>query len=221
MIRTSFVLALVCSVSLSHAETILKIDLGSAGEDFQLVGTTLSTVNDAGATVGDQDTNINFTGFLGGMTDIPTDTASFSLYDVELSGSAMLAGGIVVQPTTGGSFKLWDDADALLLAGSLNDGTITGVVGPSAATGSFINIDLATVTGGSLAPLLDPNSLSLAISFTSVNDGAGFSVSGSMLEPFDAAATANIAALVPEPSAICLGAFALLGICGFVRGRRE
>ena len=219
MTRTILVLAIATCTTVLHAETILKFDLGSAGYDFELVGTTLSTVDDLGATTaGDQDTNVNFTGFLSGMSDITTDTASFSLSEVQLSGSAITAGGLVIQPTTGGEFKLWDDANTLLLAGLLDNGSITGALGGS-ATGSFINVDLATVSGGTLAPLLDPDSLSLAISFTSVNGGSGFSVSGSTLDPFEAAATGNIAAFVPEPTSFALGLFSLLGLCGFTRRR--
>lgn len=220
MIRTILTLALVsCASSALFAETILKFDLGSAGQDFQLVGDTLSTLSDGDLiTLGDQDTNVNFTGFLGGMTDIATDTASFSLTEVKLDGSALLAGGLVVQPTTGGEFQLHDDTNTLLLSGSLQDGSISGALGPS-ATGSFINIDLASVTGGSLAPLLDPNSLSLAISFTGVNDGSGFAVVDSTLQPFQAAGTANVAASVPEPGSLSLGMLSLGGL--FIARRRR
>lgn len=213
MLRSLSFLAIFCCGLTLHADTIIKFDLGSAGVDFHLAGGTLSTLDDGdGLTLGDQNTNINFTGFLSSITDIPTDIASFSLDGVALSGPAtIVAGASFVQPTSGGEFKLWDDLNQLLLSGTLTDGVVNGALG-LAATGSFFNINLDTFTGGSLATLLDPNSLALAISFTDVNDGLSFSVSNSLLDDFEAAGTANIAAAVPEPNTGILAMLATLAL---------
>ena len=222
MTRSLLVLAMIgMTTSSLYGGTILKFDLGTAGQDFQLQGGALSTVNDGNAaTLGDQDTNVNFTGFVSGLTDIPGNDASFSLSGVQVDGPAsIIGGGLAVQPTTGGVFHLFDDGNILLLSGSVVSGSINGAVG-GAATGSFFNIDSATVTGGLLAPQLDPDSLAIAISFTDVNDGNGFSVDGTTLESFVAAGTGNIAASVPEPSSILL-AFAGLAGFGLMRRRRS
>jgi hypothetical protein len=65
------------------------------------------------------------------------------------------------------------------------------------------------VTGGTLAPYLLADSLSLSISFTNINSGGGFAVGAAAptLNPFTADATLNIAAdsnPIPEPAGILL-----------------
>lgn len=216
---TRTLLLVLCLTTTLHADTILKFNLGTAGEDFRLADGLLTTINDGNVlSIGEQDTNVNFTGILSGMTDIPTEAASFTLSGVQIVDDATVIGGaVVVQSTTGGTLDLWDDSNNLLLSGSLNNGSISGALGP-AATGSFFNLDFATVTGGWLAPLLDPESLSFAISFTDVNHGSGFSVSDTQLAPFEAAGTANISAIVPEPSTTVP---ALLGLMGIMLVRRR
>ena len=196
-------ISLACSVS--SAATILKLDLGSNGSDFELIEETFSTVDDGTASPGQQNTTVVFTSFLDGYPDIPIEAASFSLEDVILNGSATaIPGSVVIQPTQGGTFGVWDDSDELLLAGTFNDGAIVGSTGDS-ATGSFANLSLGTVNDGSLASLVDVNSVALSISFTNVTDGQGFSLSQGHLAPFSAEGTANMSAnQVPEPATIGL-----------------
>ena len=196
-------ISLACSVT--SAATILKLDLGSNGSDFELTEETFTTVDDRTTSPGEQNTAVVFTSFLSGHPDIPFDTASFSLQGVALIGSATtVPGGIVLQSTQGGTFGVWDDSDELLLSGTFDDGVIVGSTGGS-ATGSFANLSLGTVNDGSLAPLIDVNSVALSISFTNITDGQGFSLSQGQLAPFTAEGTANMSAnQVPEPAAIGL-----------------
>ena len=55
------------------AETVIKFELAgmTSGPDIQFDTGTLSTIDDAEAsTIGDQNTNVSYQGFLGGLTDI-------------------------------------------------------------------------------------------------------------------------------------------------------
>jgi hypothetical protein len=68
------------------------------------------------------------------------------------------------------------------------------------------------VTGGSLAPLIDPATLTLSMNLSSINNGAGLKVTPVggpapyTLDAFQADASVNIAAdqAVPEPATIGL-----------------
>jgi hypothetical protein len=214
-IRASIVVLAVAAVvvgsaSVASAGTIIKLDLGSDPiPDVRYDGTTLETMDDGNAgTTGDQNTDADFQDFLNGFPDVLTPTASFNLSGLAPSGPATVLGGIlVVQNFSGGTFELYDPANSLLLSGSLTTSALTGPVGPP-ATGALFTTSIASVTGGQLAPLILPNSLSLSMSFTDINGGAGFSVSGAaapVLNPFTANATLLIAAeQVPEPTMVAL-----------------
>ena len=208
---------------LSHAGTIIKLGLGGdAPADIDFDGTTLRTVD---ATVppdpGDQKTRIDYQDFLSGMTDIVLPDASFSLGDLKAvplgSPEASVFGGfLVIQDFTGGTFELYDTAPGhgLLLSGKLANSTLTGPIGPP-ATGALFTTSFAMVTGGSLAPLIDPATLTLSMNLSSINNGAGLSVTTHggfgagvyyTLDSFQADASVNIAAdqAVPEPATIGL-----------------
>lgn len=206
------------------AETIIKVDMGSTnndGPDVKLVGSVFSTIDDGVApTTGDQNTSVNFVGFLGATPDVLTDVASFSISSVSLVGAPNVLGPVVVQSTAGGNIRLWDSANALLLAATISDGAIVGSLA-GAATGSFANLSLGAITGGSLAGSLDPGVFSISIAMTDVNHGAGMSVANNQLQPFTAGATANIAAeQVPEPTASVLLGLAMAGSCWMRRQGR-
>src|SRR5438034_340997 len=107
----------------SQAATILKLDLGNIGPDVGMTaGGVFGTVSDGNAaTVGDQNTAVEFTGFLDpGHPDVTTPTASFSLIGLTEIGPATVVGGTVVQSFIGGTFSVFDPSNILLLSGTLN-----------------------------------------------------------------------------------------------------
>jgi hypothetical protein len=196
--------------ALTQAETILKLNLGAdSTADIEFDGTDLSTISDGiGATTGDQNTTVDFLGFLGVVVPNPMSDASFTLSDVAVSGPATVLGGsIVSQSFLGGDFFLYDDLNALLLSGTLDESELFGPLGGS-ATGALFTTTLGSVSGGSLAGLIDLNSISLSISMTAINGSTGFSVTGDALDSFSTDVTLNIAAQpreIPEPAAATLG----------------
>ena len=226
--RPLAVLAAVCLMagvlltSSVSAETVIKFDLaGSAGPDVQYSSSSLSTIAD-GLGVGDKSTDVEYFGFLKDLPAI-TSGASLTLSGVSADGAATVIGGVVVQQaTTGGTFSLYDDMDALLLSGNLGSGLITGFTGPSASpTGSFLSVGPVNFTGGSLFPLLHPSTGAVSLSFSQVKTGTtnGMQVSGSTLLDFTAVANGAIdASAVPEPSVLGMAA---LGAVAMIRRRRR
>src|SRR6266550_631261 len=73
-----------------HASTILKLNLGSVGPDVSMTaGGILGTVSDGNAgTIGDQNTNVEYTSFLEPIPDISTSIASFTLSNLAAAGPA-------------------------------------------------------------------------------------------------------------------------------------
>jgi len=224
-------LALCASLGLSAAngETVLKLSLGSTGSDLEMVSIGpdffIRTSSDSiGGTTGDQNTAIDYTGFLSSETDVGTNTASFSLAGLKRTGAPNILGAsVVVQDFTGGTFDLYSPTNGLLLHGDLTESTLTGVLGGS-GTGSIFSTKVGNFTGGSLAPSLISNSLDISMALTNVNSGNGFVVSGGpfTLQPFTSDASVSISAdeaIIPEPASI---AIALLGTLGFsfIRRRR-
>ena len=141
----------------STAGTIIKLSLSSAPADIAFSGVTLSTVDSTVApTPGDQNTAIDYQGFLSGETDVVLPDASFSMSGLQAtpigSPTASVFGGfLVIQDFTGGTFELYDTAPghALLLSGQLANSTLTGPIGPP-ATGALFTTSFALVTGLSL-----------------------------------------------------------------------
>jgi hypothetical protein len=204
--------ALVCvAVSFSQAATIIKLNLGGVGPDVGMgPGGNLSTIDQTGGPppTGDQLTAIEYTGFLNFIPDVNTNTASFSLNGLNAVGPANVFGTLVIQNFAGGQFSLYDQADSLLLQGPMGPSALSGVLGPP-GTGALFTTSLTTVTGGSLAGLIAPGSVSLSMNMTNVNSGLGFGVTGSglqaVLNQFQADASISIAAdAVPEPTTLVL-----------------
>jgi hypothetical protein len=209
VIRGIAICALFAVAASSHAATIIKLNLGSVGPDVSMTGLgVFGTVSDGiAATTGDQNTDVEFTGFLDGpFPDITTTNASFTLSGLSAVGPASVFGTLVIQPFLGGTFNLYDTANVLLLSGPLTTSTLTGVIGPP-GTAALFTTTLGTATGGTLLPLIAPGSVSLSLNMTNVNGGAGLSVGAvaPLLNPFSADASVNIAANpIPEPAALVL-----------------
>ena len=216
-VRATVVAALILlPLQAASAGTILKLSLGAVGPDLEFSGGVLSTSDDGDAgTTGEQNTAVDFSDFLSGMTDIVLPDASYTLNGVTASGPAsVLFGVVVIQPLSGGDFQLWDDTNALLLDVDLGDTALSGPLGPS-ATGAVFSITNGSVVGGSLAPLIIGNSVSVSISMTNISSGGIDGLSVSPLAPpvaglgtlndFTADATKAIAGeRVPEPASAML-----------------
>jgi len=201
----------------ARASTIIKLTLGGTGPDVAMNAShVFATVDQTGgpSPTGDQLTAIDYTSFLSFIPDVNTPIASFSVAGVTAVGAATpLGGGIVAQNFSGGTYNLYDPADTLLLSGNLSNTFLTGGV-----TGSLITVTPSTVTGGTLAPLLVANSLTVSFAFTNINGGAGLTIgTDSQVAPFTADAVVTIAAdPVPEPAS-----FAALAMLGMALVRRR
>jgi hypothetical protein len=224
-----FALAILVFTASTQAGTIIKLSLGSdASADVEFSGGSsgvFGTVDDGnGATTGDQSTAIEFGDFLdGSQPDVMTTTASFTLDNLTASGAPSTFGPLVIQNFTGGTLSLYNPANVLLLSGTLANSALTGPIGPP-ATGALFTTSFATVTGGALQNNIVANSLTVSMSFSDINGGAGFSVGGgpsAVLNSFQADATLNIAAQqIPEPVAAMLIAVASAGLVAFTSRQR-
>jgi hypothetical protein len=214
----------------AKAGSIIKLSLGGdSPPDVQYSAGIFSTVDDSdGSTSGQQNTAVDFLDFLSGFPDITTPTASYTLSGVTAAGPADISiPGLAIQGFTGGNFFLYDPSNALLLSGALGTSSLAGTVGQP-ATGALFTTSVANVTGGSLAPLIKTNSLSLSISMTDVDSGLfgpGLQVffppgPGTQLRPFVADVTQTIAGdKIPEPSTAILAALAGVLISAHSRRR--
>lgn len=220
-------LLLALQAQISSAGTVIKLDLANdSSTDVALSSNTLRTVDDGiGATTGDQNTSVIFLDALAAEENILF--GSFTLDGVNLFGTPfVINNSVVMQPTQGGHFKIYNQNNVLILSGSLTDGTISGPLGANnAATGGFLTTTLGSFDGGTLLGKLAINSASLAFSLTNVNEGNGFNIVGegndARLGSFTAHATANLGArAVPEPSTTVLAILGLCGIVGQFRRRR-
>lgn len=235
--RSLFVAASISLFSLSATAEPIKIDLkGStlSGPDIELVSGVLSTRDDGDLTSpGDQATRLIFGGDALFAEDLVTgEFGSFSLEGVSLVGTPFVlnqgAFGSVTQPTTGGTFDLFDPDGAPLLSGTIENGLLTGSTN-GATSGGFFNLNFGAFTGpaeSALFDLLDATKASLSISLTGIASpsSSGFSIVDNALQDFTADATANIDAeglsgILPEPATLGLATLALIGALGYRRRR--
>lgn len=202
----SVLLLVFLFTSSASAVNVIKVPLGTnAGADVTFDGLTFSTIDDGNAsTLGAQNTRILYLG-LGGMPDINTEIASFTLSDVLAVGSAVTTIGVIAQQTTGGTFNLWAPDNSLLISGSLTDGVLSG--SDNGGAGSFFNTQLGLFTGGSLLSFFAGNTLDFSLALNNVLSGVdfGLNVTNGNLDVFQADASAIISgSAVPEPTTVLL-----------------
>jgi hypothetical protein len=220
VVRLLAICVLLCLAAVAQANsTIIKLNLGAVGPDLGMnPAGQLSTNSDGDATTsGDQDTAIEFTGFLEPIPDINSPTASFTLSGLMAAGPAQVVGSLAIQSFASGQFNLYDPSNNLLLSAPLNGSVLTGGIGPP-GTGALFTTGLSSPSGGSLAPYIAAGSLSLSVSMININGGGGLAVlPNGVLQSFLADASVLIAAnpsevVVPEPTSIALLSLGSLGL---------
>ena len=214
----------LCVAQAASADTIIKFDLGNTGPDLQYSEGVFSTIDDGfGASLGQQDTGIDFVGFLDPVLVDILSGASFTLAGVSSVGGASVVGPLVIQQTDGGTFSIWNEANELLLSAELGEGVLSGATGVS--TGSFFNTEVVNFTGGSLLNYIaaTPGGISIALANILTGDLTGVIVGrNNNLLDFTADADGLITgepADIPEPSTMILFGSAAIG--GLLRRRRR
>ena len=216
-VKAGAVVLILCAIVgvLSHAAqagTILKLGLGTGGGvDIEYADDVLKTTNDGDtSTPGDQNTAVQFLDFLNDadFTDIPSG-ASFSMNNlVPVGPPTTFFDQLMIQNFTGGTAQLYSPTNELLLSTNLGNSALTGSIGPPAIEALFTTT-FTNITGGTLKPLLFPNSLTLSMNLMTISNGTGFTISEDdaeqQLDPFEADARMIIAARpIPEPATALL-----------------
>lgn len=207
---------LLCWGNETNASPMINFDMTpSTGADVEFNGTSFGTINDGiASSMGEQNTNMNFIGFLAASITDTLTGASLTFQGVDALGAPVLSSGgsLVAQNTQGGHFSFWDENNDLLLEGQLGAGVIVGAQGST--TGSFFNTEIGTFLGGSLLQYVSaqPAGLSLALGSIFSNGQNGLSLlfddlgNPLNLSAFtaDAAGVIDGVAAVPEPMTAAL-----------------
>jgi hypothetical protein len=214
----------LCLAQTAAADTIIKFDLGNTGPDLQYSGGVFSTIDDGmAASLGDQNTGIDYVGFLDPLLADILAGASFTLEGVNSVGAASVVGPLVSQQTDGGTFSIWNEANELLLSAELGEGVLSAATGVS--VGSFFNTEVVNFTGGSLLSYIaaTPGGISIALANILTGNVTGVLVGqNNNLLDFTADADGLITgepADIPEPSTMILFGSAAIG--GLLRRRRR
>jgi hypothetical protein len=210
-------------VSTASAGTIMKLNPDNATAHIEFGPDVLSTVDDLNATTtGEHNTAIDFQGILDDIPDITSASASVTVNGITKVGSAnMLLNQLILQNFTGGTVSLYNEANTLLLSGSLNASRLAGSLGVTGANDALFTTTFNHITGGTLASGLDPNSITLKMNIGAINGGAGLSTTGSNLNDFTANALLTVTAEVPEPGACLLFAVGMAVASTWMRSQRR
>jgi len=233
----SVVLVLLVTIHQSQAAAV-KLDLAKTpgpdlGPDIVYTGAVLATPPDGNnLTTGLQDTAIVFGDFLfpWAQAFAISNTGSYSLHNLITNGPATIVGGnVVFQPMKNGDFQIYDSANVKLLDVDLSTSSTLLTGSLTSPTGGLITVTNGTVVGGTLAPLMEPNSISFSISMSNILSSGGtvghLVLDGNnILQSFQASATKEIGAVPsllggsPEPTSAVL--LALGSLCGAMVRRR-
>jgi hypothetical protein len=221
-----FILSLSLISPAVNADTIIKFDLG-ANNDVEFVGGIFQTVNDGVAsTPGNQNSDIDFTGFLDASFADILSGASVTISNIVASAEVNVFGTIISQTTNGGSINLWSNTGSLLLSAAFGEGNIAGSI--DGVTGSFFNTSSMTYTGGSLLSHVSPTQAGLSLALSGIESGLfpGMTVSYNTstdtfeLDSFRADASGLLSGNpIPEPASMLLLSSAILG--GIVSRRKK
>lgn len=207
------------AASVARAESFLELEPESTGPHaaYSAASTFATTSDGVAGTTGNQDVSGDYLNFLDSIASF--SGGSFTVSGLTASGPPTVFSTFVSQNLTGGSFSLYNSSNTLLLSGTLGTSLLSGLSGPGGVASVTSG---ATVTGGTLQPLIAPGSLSISISITDINDGAGFTLSSgnTIIDPFSGDMMVTFAGneAVPEPSTAAL---LIAGVMGSMIVRRK
>ena len=136
--------------------------------------------------------------------------------------------GVIVQPLGDGGFEIWstdpsatpEDDPVLLLAGTIEDAVIIGLVG--ATTGSTLSASV-TYTDGAILDATGHSLLQGEFSWSLLDVTDPFSIDPvtGFLKTFRANATGQFTATVPEPGTLVLLGLGAIGLAAYARRKQK
>jgi hypothetical protein len=198
--------------SVAHGETVMKMSFSSSDGNMQFHNSMFSILSDGQTeTPGDLNMTIDYMidAPLALSSGNPSGAASVTMSGLMATAPPVSSGSFMLQVFDLGTLTVYDEDHAILLSANLIKSGLQGALGPGDKQGLFLGF--GHVTGGSIAHLLDPESLQLRMKFPKISNG--FSVSGSpnsQLGDFTTwTSSVELMAIrvIPEPStALLLGA---------------